>query len=302
MSIATGLPTQDGWKDQLMKLGVSFGADASFVRYGRDQELEAALIAVRLLSEARFDPHALISMFQKIHAAETVDGIRLPGFVFNHSQTESLIEELDAAIEASEDNPTRNRRSAHFTDFQSELQQIALPAEEEPADDSGKSETDALPNVYSHPMEYYLMSYPEGWQVTRRGQNSAIIAPADGIQNSFAGEDVSLGTVLDVFAIDPERALTLEQATNRLIVYLRQRNQSLRAIPGAQTHLLIDNQPGLRTVMLAESNATQSSEVIWLVTRMYYQNLFYAVFVAPEDQFPGVQPIFEQMIRSARLR
>ena len=78
--------------------------------------------------------------------------------------------------------------------------------------------------------------------------------------------------------------------------------QSLRIVPGAQTQMLVSDEPGLRTVMIGQSSTTNSSEVVWVVTRIYYQSLFYMVFVAPEDEFPMYQSIFEQIIRSARLR
>ena len=108
--------------------------------------------------------------------------------------------------------------------------------------------------------------------------------------------------MFDLFDISvPDRSLTLEQATNRLMVFLRQRNESLRVVPGAQTQTLISDEPGLRTVMIGKPDKN-SSEVAWVVTRLYYQNLFYMVFVAPEDEFTMYQPIFEQMIRSVRLR
>ena len=43
--------------------------------------------------------------------------------------------------------------------------------------------------------------------------------------------------------------------------------------------------------------------IVWLVTRLYYQSLFYVVCVAPEgDEFDKYQPIFEQIIRSVELR
>jgi hypothetical protein len=54
--------------------------------------------------------------------------------------------------------------------------------------------------------------------------------------------------------------------------------------------------------MIGKSDTSSSSEVAWVVTRLYYQSLFYMVFVAPEDEFPMYQPVFEQMIRNARLR
>ena len=67
ISIAAGLPTTDAWKDQLTKLGISFGVDASFLRYSRDQEIEANLIAVRLMAGSRFNPHAMETLLEKIH-------------------------------------------------------------------------------------------------------------------------------------------------------------------------------------------------------------------------------------------
>ncbi len=302
MSISTGVPTQDGWKDQLMKLGISFGANASFVRYNRDQELEANVIAVRLLIEARLDPHALPTMLQKINDLRNAEGIRLPSFVFNHPLTDGPSEELENAIAELSKGPVRDRRTAEFASFRSGLQRLAMPAEKEtPKDPADETAGETLPNVYAHPEEFYRLSYPADWQVTRTGPNGAIIAPADGIQNSAAGDDLTRGVMFDMFPI-PERPMTLDQATNRVIVFLRQRNQSLRAVPGAQAVLLMEDQPGLRTVMLAKSSVTDSPEVIWLVTRIYYQTLFYMVFVAPEDEFPGVQPIFEQIIQSTRLR
>ena len=91
-------------------------------------------------------------------------------------------------------------------------------------------------------------------------------------------------------------------ACEQLIVFLRQRNQSLRVVPGAQTQMLVSDESGIRTVIIEKANSSNSSEVVWVVTRLYYQSLFYMVFVAPEDDFATYQPIFEQMIRSVRLR
>ena len=44
-----------------------------------------------------------------------------------------------------------------------------------------------LTNLYEHPGYYYRLSYPEGWQVTQRDTNGAIIAPPGGIQASRIG-------------------------------------------------------------------------------------------------------------------
>jgi len=151
-------------------------------------------------------------------------------------------------------------------------------------------------------MEYYRLMYPEGWQVMRTGANGAMIAAPDGI-SSRNGVDLTHGVMFDLFDFAvPDRSLTLEQATNRLIVFLGQRNQSLRIVPGAQSQTLVSDEPGLRSVLIGRSDASGESEVAWVVTRLYYQTLFYMVLVAPEDEFPVYQPVFEQMIRSVRFR
>jgi hypothetical protein len=153
-------------------------------------------------------------------------------------------------------------------------------------------------------MDYYRLSYPDGWQVSRTGPNGAMIAPAEGVLVSrINGDDLTHGVLFDLFDIaGTDRPLTLEQATNRLIVYLHQRNEALRIVPGAQTQTLVSDEPGLRSVLIGRSAASGQPEVAWVVTRLYYQSLFYMVFVAPEDEFPIYQPVFEQMIRSVRFR
>ena len=279
ISIAAGLPTGDAWKDQLTRLGISFGVDAPFLRYSADQEAEANLMAVRLLSEARFDPNGLRSLLEKVNEVQTAEGGRSPVFVFNHPQSENL--------------SSRGNRRADTVDKAAHSE---IPA-------------DTISPVFVHPQDFYRLSYPQCWLVTRTPPNGGIIAPVDGVQTSLAGNDVTRGAMFDLLDVTgSERPLTLEQATNRLIVYLRQRNQSiqdpntLRIVPGAQSQTLLSDEPALRTIMIGKSTATQSAEIVWVVTRLYYKSLFYMVFVAPEEEFPTYQPIFEQMIHSVRLR
>jgi beta-barrel assembly-enhancing protease len=294
VSIAAGLPTTEAWKDQLTKLGISFGVDAPFLRYSRDQELEAKIIAERLLSAARYDTNALEAVLDKMNGST---------FVFNHPHSENVQEDPDAEIERTSLSPTVRpaHASAEFRSFQSALQKIIYPVVDKEPEEAVTS--DATSSIFTHPMDYYRLGYPTGWQVNRTGPNGAIIAPSDGVQSSRAGDDVTHGVMMDLFDLSvADHALTLEQATNRLIVYLRQNNQSLRIVPGAQRQTLISDEPGLRTVMLGKSGSSNSAEVVWVVTRLYYQSLFYMVFVAPEDEFPSYEPIFEQMIRSAQLR
>jgi predicted Zn-dependent protease len=304
IAIAAGVPASQVWRDEITKLGITLGIDAPFLRYSRDQELEASLLAVRLMSEARYDPNAFRTLLEKINETQTGDAARAPAFVFNHPQAQTVSLEIAEEIEQLRAPGRDARTSAEFRSFRSTLQKLAYPvATKTAAGPATDTPSGALSNVFTHPMNYYRLGFPAGWQVTRTGPNGAIIAPADGVQSSRNGDDVTHGVMFDLFDISaPDRSLTLDQATNRLIVFLQQRNQSLQNVPGAQIRTLVSDEPGLRTVMIGKPDSGNSSEVAWVVTRLYYQSLFYIVFVAPEDEFPTYQPIFEQMIRSVRLR
>src|SRR5437868_3639017 len=299
IAIAAGLTATEAWKEQLGKLGISLGIDAPFLRYSRDQELEASLMALHLMSDARFDPNALRTLLETVNETKTGEPSRAPAFVFDHPQSETLAQEIAEEIERFV-APPHAHASAEFRTFRAGLQKLPYPAAKNAA---AEPSLDSTAKVFTHPQDFYRLGYPDGWQVARTGTNGAIIAPIDGVQSSRNGDDVTHGVMFDLFDVAvPDRSLTLEQATNRLIVFLRQRNQSLRIVPGAQTQTLISDEPGVRTVMIGKGNSSNSSEVVWVVTRLYYQSLFYMVFVAPEDEFATYQPTFEQMIRSVRLR
>jgi Zn-dependent protease with chaperone function len=304
IAIAAGVPASQVWKDQITKLGIALGMEAPFLRYSRDQEVEAGLMAVRLMADARYDPDAFRTFLEKINESQSSDAPRTLAFVFNHPQSKTLPPELAQRIAELATAATRARARAEFRAFRSALGRLPEPAL---PPNSAASEPDStvglLPSVFTHAMDYYALNYPEGWRVMRTGPNGAMISPADGVQSSRSGDDLTHGIMFDLFDLSiTDRPLTLEQATNRLIVFLRQRNQTLRIVPGAQTQTLVSDEPGLRTVLFGRSDASGQAEVAWVVTRLYYQSLFYMVLVAPEDEFPLYQPVFEQMIRSVRFR
>jgi hypothetical protein len=241
--------------------------------------------------------------WKKIGEAQTGDNPRAPAFIFNHPQAQTLSAEIVEKIDELTSPNRHARASQEFGTFRSALLRLAAPPTKSPTSDEADAASGILTNVFTHPMDYYRLGYPSGWQVTRTPPNGAMIAPTDGVQSSRNGDDLNHGVMFDLFDIQvPDKSLTLEQATNRLIIYLRQRNPSLIVVPGAQTQMLISDEPGLRTVLIGKTDVSSQTEVAWVITRMYYQSLFFMVFVAPEDEFPTYQPVFEQMIRSARLR
>src|SRR5262252_5943985 len=191
IAIAAGLPATEVWKEQITKLGISVGIDAPFLRYSRDQELEAGLLAIRLLSEARYDPSAFQAILEKIEEAQTSDRARATAFVFNHPQGQTASSEIAEAIEQLVTPATRATVNPNFRTFIARLQRIAYPPPK-PVLSTVTDTPSGVPwKTFTHSLDYYRLGYPSGWVVTRTQTGGAIIAPPDGIRASRDGDDVS---------------------------------------------------------------------------------------------------------------
>jgi beta-barrel assembly-enhancing protease len=295
-SFLGGLNTNsvDGLKEQLGRLGINLGARSIFLRHSREQEIEANKDAVDILVKSQYSPYGLASILKTINKPPDSTKAPLPGYAFNHPQNEDAAAQLDMEI-AKRRVPRRVlKASPEYMEFRAALAKLPFPAPR--GDVSGRMEPE-LRNEHVHPESYYRLRYPEGWQVFPTTNNGAMIAAPGGVVSTSAGNDLRTGIMFDLFSV-PEKQ-TLEQATNRVLVYLRQRNQNLRPIAGAQSQMLIGSEPALRTVLISNSRPNQ---VVWVATRQYYESLFYLVCVAPEEDFAQIQPVFEQILRSIELR
>jgi len=66
------------------------------MKYGRDDELESDKLGVWFMSEAGYDPHALISVMQILDEASS--GSRPPEFLSTHPNPDNRIEQIELAI------------------------------------------------------------------------------------------------------------------------------------------------------------------------------------------------------------
>jgi predicted Zn-dependent protease len=86
----------EGLGGQLAKLGISFGAQSVFLKYGRDAEREADVVGARLMHDAGFDPQAMATFFQKL---ERQGGRRGPEFLSSHPNPGNRARNVSKAIE-----------------------------------------------------------------------------------------------------------------------------------------------------------------------------------------------------------
>jgi hypothetical protein len=85
-----------------------------------------------------------------------------------------------------------------------------------------------------------------------------------------------------------------------LIRQFQRANTEMRTGRAAR-RIQVAGQPALLSTLYSRSPYRNEHEVDVLVTVVRPRALFYAVFIAPESQFDGVQQIFEKIVESIRF-
>jgi hypothetical protein len=93
----------------------------------------------------------------------------------------------------------------------------------------------------------------------------------------------------------------LQTATEELIESLGESNPGLRRGSGF-TRVNLSGRNGLRTVLTNSQSATgQPESIVVFTTQLRDGNLFYAVAVAPQNDFDAYRGVFDRVVRSIQL-
>jgi len=179
-------------------------------------------------------------------------------------------------------------------------QQIA--ARQTPAMNASSSSVAPASSLRNFSHRDFTISYPENWQVYGDQNSSVTIAPPSGVSQNA----VAYGVMINTY--QPEDAnVSLEQATRDLLASLRQSNPDLREI-GQDENIRVNGVAGKSVDLIGNSplrdqSGRPSQERDWLVAVMRQDgSLLYVVSIAPEKDFEGLRPTFEQMLKSLQLR
>src|SRR5262249_23636762 len=163
-----GLPMADGWKEQLSKLGVVFGVNAPFLHYSPEQEAEASDVTAKLLRAAGFKSEAFDELFRALSESSKKPDAPILTFLYNHPLPEHPADaDTDADAPAAPRTSHHERASQEFRSFQAALQKLPKPRE----DKAPEVEGDPMPGLLVHPLKYYSLNYPDGWQVVRTSKD-----------------------------------------------------------------------------------------------------------------------------------
>jgi Zn-dependent protease with chaperone function len=291
---------------KLVTAAGAFSLNSLLLKYSRTDESEADILGVQIAHDAGYDPHALADFFIVLGEQEKKMGVP-PEFFSNHPSPEHRIERVNEEIQKLGGRPADAKTdSAEFREIRRYL--FSLPpaprriqvAETDPYGTASAGETPEAPSGRLQPYENesVKLEFPSNWK--SNGQGSAVtLYPEGGVaRNSRGNPELAYGTMVNRY--EPRAGSSLESATEQLIASLRQSNPNLEIHRRAEP-MRLGGQRSLSAYLLNDS-PVKGKELIWLVTTMRPDGMFYVVSVAPQADYDHYSKSFEATINSFHFR
>ncbi len=288
--------------------GTQFGLGTAFLRYGRDYERQADLVGARIMSLAHYNPAEMASMFKTIEKEAGGGG---PEWLSSHPNPGNRSEYITKEAQSL---PVTNpiTQSAQFDRVRAHLKTLPkAPTTEEAtknAKKTGGGTTTTPPSGRVDPPSGRYQTYNEGnvFQISVPSNwreitstNSVTFAP-NGAYGTYEGQSVFTHGVEAGLA--KARSTDLRQATDDFIDSLRSANPRMSRSSGYQ-NVTISGRRALQTSIGNVSDATRQDEAIELITLLMRDgNLFYAIAVAPRNDFNSYEATFQRVLGSLKIK
>jgi len=301
--------------DAMSRLDLRFQPDSVLLKYSREEERQADIIATQILYDTGFDPRTMTQFFQKISNDRSNNTTE---FLNNHPDLANRAANVRREIQNIGPLPrTMRGDSPDFHSVQGRL--LAANTNRWPSisdrnrTNGNRTNGDRL-DLPSSRLAYYQgrdisFRYPDNWRVSDQG-DSISVAPDSGVVSG----SLAYGMTIAVF--DPQgsrfgrnsfqnpvgRADTtsLANATDQLIDHLQQSNANMRVVRSNERRR-VDGAQAM-VVELTNDSPLGGSETDWLVTVLRPNgSLKYFVGVAPQREFSRYQPAFDEIVTSVRF-
>ena len=293
-----------GGLGQLAQLGIGFGLNSVFLKYSRQAESQADLIGTDIIHDAGYDPRAMAQFFEKL---ESQGGSRGPQFLSDHpnpgnraqavSAEAATLPKMNYAGDSSDFRAVKARVSGMKGLSAQEIQQQAKAGNAGTGNGTIARSNDIKPSSTYRSLDHsaFTITYPQNWTPSGDPNSSVTIAP----QGGASGNAVAYGVIISGAQVP--QGTSLDDATNQLASQMQQQN-GLKPVGNGESFTL--NGRSARSLVFQGSSPLQGEqERDWLVTQQSANGtLMYLVFVSPEKDFKSLQPSFEKMLRSFRMK
>lgn len=293
---------------QLARLGVSFGAQSVFLKYSRDAEREADLLGSQIMYDAGFNPYDMVEFFSKL---EKQGGPGVPEFLSDHPNPGNRAQLVSQAI-AKYPKKQFKRDDPRFEQVRARAEKLNPPSMQEVAKKASQGGSGGQvrnvdlsqirPSNDFRALDHsvFQIAYPSNWEVFGNQNSTVTIAPRAGVSESA----IAYGVMISGYK--SQQANSLESATEELIQTLRQGNPQLQ-VAGSGKEISVSGTRGLTVALAGPSPLAgeqgQLTERDQLVTVPRGDGtLVFLLFIAPERDFQALQPAYEKMLQSFRLK
>jgi Zn-dependent protease with chaperone function len=299
-----------GGLGQVVAQGTQFGLGAAFLRFSREYEKQADIEGAQIMARAGYDPRDMANMFRTI---EKQGGPGGPQWLSDHPNPGNRVEYITQEAQALRvTNPVRDTRG--FEQIQAHLRQLPkAPTTEEATKTAGRRTgapggSRGTPGGRVEPPASSYRTYEEGnvfrvsvpanWRELEGGSSNVTFAP-EGAYGQANGQNVFTHGV--EFGVGRNETHDLQTATQELLDSLAQGNPSLSR-PSRFDRVNLGDRRGLRTTLSNQSEATGGVETIQVITTQLRDgNLFYAIAVAPRDDFSSYRGVFDRIASSLQF-
>jgi hypothetical protein len=299
-----------GTAGRVVAQGTQFGIGTYFLKFSREYEKQADLLGAQIMARAGYDPRDLARMFQTI---ERQGGSRAPQWMSDHpdpgSRTTYINQEAGRLRIAQ-----RRTDPREFQDAKAALRslppalssaEIARNAENGNPNAGTIGTTGTVSASVEPPSSRYVsydegnvfrISVPDNWRELS-GSNTVRFAPA-GAYGQIQGRDVfTHGVELGVVR---NASRSLREANDEFIASLMRSNPNLRTTRSATGR--IGGQSAMINTLTNSSEATGRPEVVVVKTMLLDDGtLFYAIDVAPQDEYGSYRQTFDRITRSIQF-
>jgi len=298
-----------GW-GQVIQQGTQFGLGAAFLRFSREFEREADIEGAQIMARAGYDPRDMANMFKTIAKQ---GGSGAPQWLSDHPDPgdRSAYITREAQLLRVE-NPVRDTQ--RFAQVQAHLRQLSpAPTTEQVVRNGGGSRptgtsgrTTNAPTGRVEPPSSSFRTYTEGnmfrlsvpsnWRELPGG-NTVTFAPEGAYGESNGQSMFTHGVEVGVARNESH---DLRTSTDELIDSLARGNPRLRRTSGYD-RVNLGGRNALRTVLSNTSSTGQPENIVAFTALLRDGSLFYAVAVAPQNEFGSYRGIFDKVVKSIQL-
>ena len=301
-----------GW-GQVISQGTRFGLGTAFLRFSREFEQQADIEGTHIMARAGYDPRDMANMFKTI---EKQSGSGGPQWLSDHPNPGNRYDYITKEAQSLRvENPVRETRG--FQQVRGHLAQLSpAPTTEQatrnarngrPTGTGGRTSRAPTPSgrveapsgrFQSYDVgNLFRVSVPSNWRELEQS-NTVTFAP-EGAYGDYNGQSIFTHGV--ELGVTRNESHDLQSATDELLDALARTNPNLGRPSGYQS-VNVGDRRGLRTILTNVSEATRQPENIEVfTTQLRDGNLFYAVAVAPRDQFSSYRSLFDRIISSIQL-